>query len=301
MTIQNNSMHIAVLITCHNRCQTTLTCLQALYGQNIKFDVYLVDDGCTDGTSDVVKSNYPAVHILKGSGNLFWVGGMSLAFATALRKKYNFYLWLNDDTILKPHALDKLLTTHNYLTQQGKANSIVVGSTCDVVTNQPTYGGAVRSQNWYSNKYEFLQPSQELQECETMYGNCVLIPHNVAEKVGNLDSAFIHSLGDLDYGLRARKLGCSIWVAPGYIGTCSKNTVGGSWVDTQLSVYQRLRKVLQPKAFPVKPWTTFVRRHSGIFWFMYWILPYLRAAIGYKNLSISPSFTEELEQKILNT
>ncbi|WP_088239444.1 glycosyltransferase family 2 protein [Calothrix rhizosoleniae] len=295
-------MNIVVLITSHNRCKITLACLEALYQQNhVKFDVYLVDDGSTDGTSDAVKSNYPAVNILQGNGNLFWVGGMHLAFAKALEKKYDFYIWLNDDTILELNAFNKLLTSYNYLKKQGKANSIVVGSTYDFFTNKPTYGGAVRSKNWYSNKYEFLQPSQELQESETMYGNCVLIPHSVAEKVGNLDSVFIHALGDLDYGLRAKKLGCSVWVASGYIGTCSKNSVGGSWVDPQLSIYQRLQKVLQPKAFPIKPWITFVRRHSGMFWFIYLFLPYVRAVIGYQNLSISPSFTEEVEQKIVNT
>ncbi|MEO0936509.1 MAG: glycosyltransferase family 2 protein, partial [Cyanobacteria bacterium J06641_2] len=33
--------------------------------------------------------------------------------------------------------------------------------------------------------------------------------------------------------------------------------------------------------------------HSGSFWFIYWILPYVRAVIGYKNLAASPTFVEE--------
>ena len=287
---------LAVLMTCYNRRDTTLVCLQALYKQNTIFDVYLVDDGSSDGTFDAVRANYPAVKILKGTGDLFWVGGMRLAFAEALKENYDYYLWLNDDTILDPNALSKVFGTHNDLIEKGFPNSIIVGSTRDAITGKPTYGGAVRSKHWYSNKYEFLQPSQEIQECDTMYGNCVLIPRSVAQKVGNLDSAFIHSLGDLDYGLRARKLGCSVWVAPGFIGTCSKNSVQGSWVDTNLPIGDRLRKALQPKGFPIRAWTVFARRHSGPFWFLYWFLPYLRAVIGYKNLSASPSFSVEMKQ-----
>lgn len=287
---------LAVLMTCYNRCNTTLVCLQALYKQNTIFDVYLVDDGSSDGTSDAVRANYPAVKILKGTGNLFWVGGMRLAFAEALKENYDYYLWLNDDTILDPNVLSKLFATHNDLIEKGFPHSIIVGSTRDAITGKPTYGGAVRSKHWYSNKYEFLQPSQEIQECDTMYGNCILIPRSVAQKVGNLDPAFIHSLGDLDYGLRARKLGCSVWVAPGFIGTCSKNSIQGSWVDTKLPIGDRLRKALQPKGFPIRAWTVFARRHSGPFWFLYWFLPYLRAIIGYKNLSASPTFCVEMKQ-----
>lgn len=290
-----NCKQLAVLITCHNRCESTLSCLKALHQQKVNFDVYLVDDGSCDGTASAVNQQYPQVKIIQGNGNLFWVGGMHLAFSEAMKNSYDYYLWLNDDTLLESKALSKLLGIHHQLVQQNQSDSIVVGSTKDLVTSKPTYGGAVKSQNWYSNKFEFLEPSQELQECDTMYGNCVLIPHSVAEKVGNIDPVFVHSLGDLDYGLRARQLGCSIWVAPGYVGTCSQNSVTGSWVDPNLSVFERLNKAFQAKAFPPHAWTVFTRRHSGAFWFFYWFLPYIRAVIGYKNLKSSPTFSEVIQ------
>ena len=284
-------------MTCYNRRNTTLACLRALYEQDVSFDVYLVDDGSSDGTSDAVRGHYPEVKILEGNGNLFWVGGMRLAFAEALKGSYDYYLWLNDDTLLKSNALSNLLKTHCELTKRDRPNAIIVGSTIDPVTGKPTYGGAVRSKRWYSNKFEFVEPEQQPQECETMYGNCVLIPHSVAERVGNIDAAFIHTLGDLDYGLRARKLGCSVWAAPGYVGICSKNSVRGSWADTSLPFYERLKKVFQTKGFPLRAWTVFVKRHSGPFWYTYWLLPYLRAAIGYRNLSASPSFCEDIKRQ----
>lgn len=294
MTNELMKHELAVIMTCYNRRDTTLACLCALYQQTKTFDIYLTDDGSSDGTSDAIKASYPQVQVLKGNGNLFWVGGMRLAFAEALKKNYDYYLWLNDDTLLEPNALIKLLATHHYLTEHDNPNSIIVGSTQDAATGKPTYGGAVRSKHWYSNKYEFVQPSQELQECDTMYGNCILIPRSVAERVGNLDPAFIHNLGDLDYGLRARKLGCSVWIAPGYVGTCSKNSVRGSWVDANLPVNERLKRAFDIKSFPVQAWTVFTMRHSGSFWFLYWFLPYLRAVIGYKNLNASSTFREEI-------
>lgn len=218
---------------------------------------------------------------------------MHLAFGEAIKNQYDYYLWLNDDTFLEADALEKLLQVHENLAVEGYGQSIVVGSTQDPITKQATYGGAVKSKKWYSNKFEFLEPTSDVQKCDAMYGNCVLIPHSVTLKVGNIDTAFIHSLGDLDYALRARNLGCHVWVAPGYIGTCNKNSVRNSWVDTKLPVLERLRKILQIKGFPLKPWTTFCSRHSGPFWIFYWFLPYIRAIIGYKNLATSPTFSED--------
>ncbi|MFK0731118.1 MAG: glycosyltransferase family 2 protein [Gloeotrichia echinulata GP01] len=285
---------LAVIMTCYNRRDTTLACLRALYQQTKPFDVYLTDDGSSDGTSEVIKGVYPQVKILKGNGNLFWVGGMRLAFAEAMQRGYEYYLWLNDDTLIESDVIERLLAIHQDLSEHDHSNSIVVGSTKDPNTEKPTYGGAVRSKRWYSNKFEFLEPSEFLQECDTMYGNCVLIPDSVTKKVGNLDGAFIHSLGDLDYGLRARKLGCSIWIAPGYVGICTKNSIRNSWADTDLPLSERLKKVLHVKGFPLKPWTVFCSRHSGLFWFIYWFLPYIRAMIGYRDLATSPTFAEDI-------
>lgn len=289
----NSGPQIAIVMTCHNRRDITVSCLQTLYKQQVNFQVYLVDDGSGDGTSETVKQNFPEVNLFRGDGNLFWAGGMRVAFGEALKDDYDYYVWLNDDTFLYPDALSKLLTIHMTLIKQGYPNSIVAGSTQDPNTGIPTYGGSVKSKRWYSNKLEFLEPSQELQQCDTMYGNFVLIPRSVAAKVGNIDAAFIHSLGDIDYGLRASKLGCSVWAAPGFIGTCTQNSAKGSWIDLNLSVIERLKKAFQVKNFPISPWTTFTRRHSGLFWFMYWLLPYIRAIVGYKNLKASPTFSED--------
>ena len=287
---------IAILITCHNRRDTTLTCLSNLTQQTLSSTVYLVDDGSTDDTSLAVQSQYPDVNILSGSGSLFWGGGMRLAFATALQTGHDYYLWLNDDTYLQTTALETLITLHQQLTEQGIPDAIIIGSTQDPITGKSTYGGAIRTKSWYSNKLEPVEPTTELQPCDTFFGNCILIPHTVAQKVGNIDPGFIHTLGDLDYGLRAKSLGCSSWVAPGYLATCAQNSVSGSWADTKLPLIQRLKKASQVKGFPLKPWTLFTHRHSGPFWFLYWFLPYIRAVIGYRNLSASPTFSAEVPQ-----
>jgi GT2 family glycosyltransferase len=295
MTYSSLNPSLAVLMTCHNRREITLRCLQHLFQQSVPITVYLVDDGSSDGTAAAVHATYASVQVITGDGNLFWAGGMRLAFAEAMKTGHAYYLWLNDDTLLEPGALSHLLAMHHTLVAQGEATAIVVGSTRNPKTGEPTYGGAVRSKQWYSNKFEFAGSSQELSPCDTFFGNCVLIPQSVVDRVGNIDPAFIHTLGDLDYGLRTRNQGGSVWVAPEYVGTCAQNSVNGSWADTDLPLFQRLRKVTQTKNFPLHPWTTFCRRHSGPLWFLYFVLPYIRAIVGYRDLKDSPTFCADAD------
>ena len=137
MSIKN----IAIIMTCHNRVNKTLECLGALHKQDINpsihIETFLVDDGSTDDTQEKVLNNYPEVKILVGDGTLFWNRGMHLAFSEALKKSFDYYLWINDDTILYPHALLTLLTTHGDVTKNNYIPSIVVGSTQDSKTKHP--------------------------------------------------------------------------------------------------------------------------------------------------------------------
>ena len=147
-----NSYRLAVLLTCYNRKPKTLACLAALFSQGlpseVKMEVYLVDDGSTDGTTEAVEQAYPQVKILPGDGSLFWNGGMRMAFAEAMKEDYDYYLWLNDDTLLYPDALSNLLSTSHQLISQGETHSIIVGSTQDPDNNEHTYGG-IRQERWW--------------------------------------------------------------------------------------------------------------------------------------------------------
>jgi len=271
---------VAVLLTCHNRQTKTLACLDALFQCTLAdqhtLDVFLVDDGCSDGTAAAVNKSYPLVNIIEGDGNLFWNGGMRMAYAAAMDIGFDFYLWLNDDTLLYQNAVQELVSTSHDLQAQHKKNIIVVGSTRDTNDGRLTYGGLIRPSKWKATTFTLLPPRDVPVECDTMNGNCVLVPREIAEVMGNLDPQFTHAMGDLDYGLRARNLGFGVWVMPGFAGTCDKNAVANSFNDASLSVVVRLRRMMQSKGLPPAPWLVFTRRHVGIFWFIYWLWPYVK-------------------------
>lgn len=277
---EETGQSVAVLMTCHNRKEKTLACLEALFANNYSdtfiLKVFLLDDGSTDGTVETVSEKYPDVMAMRGDGNNYWNGGMRIAFAEAMKHSYDYYLWLNDDTNLYPHAINTLLDTESSLKLSYGSDTIVIGSTQDVAKDVPTYGGVIRRSKFKRLKFSLVTPSQVPEKCETMNGNCVLIPAKIATHVGNLDASFTHGMGDFDYGLRARKLGYSIYVAPGFVGTCSKNPVIGGWQDTSLPFVKRWRILVGPKGLPFKEWMHFCKRHAGIIWPFYVINPYVK-------------------------
>ena len=268
---------------CYNRRDKTIACLSSLLSnrlpENYTLTVYLVDDGSTDGSSAAVTATYPHVNLIIGDGSLYWNGGMRKAWAAAAIGDFDYYLWLNDDTLLYSNTLACLIKTATNAEKNGSF-VIVVGSTIDPITGLMSYGGRRLVSRFRPLDYRKISPSDSPQQCDTMNGNCVLISRVVLNKVGNLDVHFTHSMGDMDYGLRARKEGVSIWIAPGYSGICEQNSGAGSWSDNSVSLLRRWRILIGPKGLPPLEWLIFTFRHCGMVWILYWIKPYINLWLG---------------------
>ena len=76
---------IAVIMTCHNRRETTVRCLRH-FGRSRagRLRLFVTDDGSTDGTSEAIRAIWPEATIIHGTGTLFWAAGMALAERAAV-------------------------------------------------------------------------------------------------------------------------------------------------------------------------------------------------------------------------
>lgn len=270
-------IHVAALLTSHDRRETTLRCLDRLAaqeGHRADVRVYLVDAGSADGTPGAVAERFPDATVIERTADLFWNAGMRVAFRHAVDDGHDHYLWLNDDTLLDQDALARLLETADELADPA-VPTIVAGATRDPDGGSVTYGGVRRVKPSRPLKFELVPVSDRPQHAETMNGNVVLVPHEVVERIGVLDSAFTHGMGDYDYGLRAGAAGCQVWVAPGTVGTCARNPPAGSPV----SLRKHVQRLTGPKGLPVREWTRFARRWAGPLWPVYALSPYVRRTV----------------------
>lgn len=273
-------MRVTVLLTAFNRREETLRCLERLEAQGrdagARLSVVLVDDGSTDGTTAAVEARFPSVRLVAGSGELYWNGGMRLAFETAAPDDPDYFLLLNDDTHLLPGALTSMLATHRRIEAQEGRPCLVAGATRDPHTGRQSYGG-LRRGGWLTpGRIRLIPPGEVVQRCDTVNGNCVLVSREVFRRVGLLDVAFTHVMGDLDYGFRAGLRGCVVVVAPGYVGECAANPGLGSWAKGRYGFLERWRRLVGPKGLPPREWLTFTSRHFGPLWVASFVWPYLK-------------------------
>ena len=249
---------IAVLITCFNRKDKTMACLTALFNcplpENHFLEVYLVNDGCTDGTCEAVTEKFSHVNVIQGTGNLFWNRGMYLAWTTAAKTKdYKFYLWLNDDTILYPNAVRELIETSETENHQ----SIICGSTYATgLLQKITYGGK-------NSGKTLIIPNGQKQKCKYANGNILLVPIYVYSNVGTNDPIFHHSMGDYDYGFRARKAGIHSVISPHVLGVCDERTKFPAWCHHNTPIIKRFKLLYTPLGVHPIQHFIFEKRHFG--------------------------------------
>lgn len=250
-------MKIAVLLTCFNRKQKTLSCLQSLQRQSLQdmqFEVYLTDDKSLDGTYDAVKKEFPEVNIFSGTGSLFWAGGMRYTWNKALNSDAGYYLLINDDTVLATNAIKQLLDC----VKSFKEPVICVGSTSDVKSGEISYGGR-KLKSATGPKSYIVFSENEVLECDLGNANIMLVPHRIVQEIGILSEDYTHGIADYDYTLKAKRAGFKVIVAPGILGNCTDDH-GNNWKSSDMRLSKRIEYLYSPKGLAYKEYLIFIRR-----------------------------------------
>ncbi|OOQ57086.1 glycosyltransferase family 2 protein [Mucilaginibacter pedocola] len=261
MAEQGRDSTCAVLITCFNRRQKTLDFLASLTGQDgfaaLAPDIYLLDDGSTDGTAQAVAEAYPAVKIVQGTGSLFWAGGMRFLWQHVLtQKNYNLFLLCNDDVVWLDGALSRLIAAYGLVASKGV---VMVGSTLSPGTNKMSYGGHTLF-DVNRAAYHAVVP-HEVDSLPFHLGNAniLLVDDAAVAKIGVFTDAYTHYLADFDYTLTAFKAGLAVLVAPGYYGYCEDDH-GVSWLSGKHTLKQRIKYLYSPKGLAYHEYLFYIKK-----------------------------------------
>lgn len=231
-------MKIAVLLACHNRRIKTVNCLNSLkealrvYNcvaeDSIQTEIYLTDDGCTDGTAEAVQELYlncDRLHVLQGDGNLYWAGGMRFCWKEALKRhgEWDYYLLLNDDTELKKNVFFELFSAEKYAEEHYGKAGIVSGITCSKVNEDViTYGGDIWVNKFLATRKR-LTVTGKPQVCDLTNANILLIPRSIVDVIGIFHEKYKHGKADFDYSNMVRKAGYPVVLTANSCGYCEKD------------------------------------------------------------------------------
>jgi GT2 family glycosyltransferase len=201
-----------VVIPVFNRLPYTRACLNSLRQQTRSdFRVVVVDDGSTDGTAEVLATEFPEVDVVTGNGNLYWTAGVNAGIRRALALGATRVLTMNNDVLALPDFIQHMLACAE------QHHTAVLGALeLDAATGEPIYGG--ERLDWSTNtRHDLLtelSPAERhgLHPVTYLPGRGLLIPLAVIEAIGLFDEKRLpHYLADFDYTSVARRHGFPVF------------------------------------------------------------------------------------------
>lgn len=195
-----------IIIPAYNRIDLTRSCLLRLREATTleRYHVCVVDDASTDGTDEMLRTEFPEVLRVEGNGNLFWGGGVAMGMKTASSADADIYIWMNDDCLPDEGSIERLVD--RVLKTKG-----ICGGVCYEEDGETlAYSGTVLK----LGKLHKVHPRKEsFADVEFLNGNLVAIHRDVVDQIGFVDCEnYPHYGGDSEYAYRAVNHGIKVEV-----------------------------------------------------------------------------------------
>jgi GT2 family glycosyltransferase len=218
-----SSATVAAVIPTFNRKDKLCRFLDLILAQTYpNLQIIVVDSSSSDGTADLVKTQFPQVTLVEVSDREFWTGATNAGVKLALDRQVDFILTINDDAIVLPDHVHRLV----YLAQKNQLS--ILGNRIDYLNPSERVWSLGTYSDWGTDRFlkiayndtnladidsEIL--AQELITVDSLPGNGVLIRATVFEQIGLYNASFCpHYHGDSELIMRARKSGIQAWIAP---------------------------------------------------------------------------------------
>lgn len=290
---------LSIIIVSWNVKDYLKACLESIYKHTtgIQFEVIVVDNASTDGSSDMVKELFPKVHIIANNYN----AGFTKANNQAIKISKGKYIGiLNPDTLLIEDIFSPIIEymeTHNEIGAMGpkilNRDGISIQYVCarklpnpylDLIDNLrldrkfPKLFSGIYMANWDHKSARFV---------ELLSGACMVIRKKTIEDIGLFDENQFMYADDVDFCKRMITRGWKIYYYP------SVSLIHfGEESSKKIKVFANI-KMLESKHY------YYLKHHGKLYAFIFSIqtfifntVKYLRSKVIVKNFE---QFTELLD------
>jgi N-acetylglucosaminyl-diphospho-decaprenol L-rhamnosyltransferase len=189
-----------------------------------QLELVVVDNASTDGSPDMVRAEFPQVHLIVNAGNLGFTAACNQGLALS---RGRCLLLLNPDTEVIGDALARMvgyMDDHSDVGALGPQLRYADGSLQPSRRRFPTFATAllestILQQWWADNRvlrlyYMADTPDDAVQLVDWVVGACLLVRRQVYEQVGGLDEGFFMYSEELDWCKRIKDAGWAVAYLP---------------------------------------------------------------------------------------
>jgi len=202
---------VYILVLNYRAWRDTLLCLKAL--ERLEYPNYrlLVLDNASDNNAVAqLRAAFPQLELIALERNLGFAGGNNVGIRRALAEGADYVWLLNPDTIPEPEALSAMVDLAEQDPRIGAVGSVLLDM--DNPQQVQAWGGGEVVLFW--GLIRLLTHPRQAARLSYISGASLLIRRRALEQVGLLDEGFFMYGEDCDYGLRLRKAGFLLAVAP---------------------------------------------------------------------------------------
>lgn len=202
-------MQVSFVIPLLNNLALTRACLESLRATlpaGLTHEIILVDDGSTDGTRDWLVALPAPFRVVLNERNLGYAVANNRAAALATGQ---YLALINNDLVLLPHWLDRMLAAHRSL---GQRAGLVGNVQLDARTGAIDHTGIIINRVGKPEHDRTMPPRWEhlfspVRRVPAVTGACMMLERALWQQLGGFDEAYINGGEDIDLCFRARAAG----------------------------------------------------------------------------------------------
>ena len=243
------SPHISVIVVNWNRRELLRSCLRSLSRQQgVSYEIILVDNGSTDGSVEMARSESPSIRVIQNTTNQGFCRANNQGIAAS---QAPYIALLNNDAEADPNWLQALLSAIDGRRQVGMVASKIL------VWEDPRKIDKIGHLIWPDGQNRGrgtgeLDHGQYDQEEEVLWpdGCAALYRKSMLDEIGGFDEDLFAYGDDAELGLRARIAGWTCIYTPAAVVRHHRGATLGVLSSRRLELIERNRVLLAVKHFP---------------------------------------------------